>query len=212
MGRELKDKYINEIYFNVVKALIIMAYFFAFNLLYVRVGENTFDALIDLITMIFLFITIVLFEKAYKKDNGDLAIQGIEMLVLSIHSLTVRYITEKLNLPFQNYVLISSYIFAIYYVFKAIVIYTKGKKEDLDKLSDIKEIVKDEPIKKEATKKITNTAKKELTKKTTNTAKKRPMKKTTNEIKKKATNTTKKDVTKKTKKVATKETTKTNKG
>ncbi len=169
MGKELKDKYINEIYFNIIKAIIIIAYFFAFNLLYAKVEKNVCDALIDLITMAFLFITIFLFEKAYKKDSGDLAVQGIEMLVLSIHSLSVRYITEKFNLSFQNYLLTSSYVFAIYYILKAIVIYTKGKKEDLDKLSDIKEIVKDEPIKKKATKK--KITKKENVKKETKTTK-----------------------------------------
>ena len=30
MGKELKDKYINEIYFNIIKAIIIIAYIYNF--------------------------------------------------------------------------------------------------------------------------------------------------------------------------------------
>ena len=55
---------------------------------------------------------------------------------------------------FSLYLLTSSYIIASYFVLKAIIIYTKGRKEYLNSLSDISEIVKkEEPIKKEAKKK-----------------------------------------------------------
>ncbi len=54
---------------------------------------------------------------------------------------------------FQFYLLTSSYIISIYYVLKAIILYTKGRKEYLESLSDISEIVKkDKPIKKAAKK------------------------------------------------------------
>ncbi len=54
---------------------------------------------------------------------------------------------------FQFYLLTSSYVIAIYYVLKATILYTKGRKEYLESLSDIPEIVKkEEPVKKEAKK------------------------------------------------------------
>ena len=42
---------------------------------------------------------------------------------------------------FKNYSLVASY-FAIYFIVKCIVIYTKGRKEMAEDYSDIKEIVK----------------------------------------------------------------------
>ena len=48
----------------------------------------------------------------------------------------------------QIYTQIGSNLFVVYYILKSAIIYTKGKKEELDSFSDIKEIVKDEPIKK----------------------------------------------------------------
>lgn len=54
---------------------------------------------------------------------------------------------------FQFYLLTSSYVISIYYVLKATILYTKGRKEYLESLSDISEIVKkDKPIKKTAKK------------------------------------------------------------
>ena len=57
------------------------------------------------------------------------------------------------NFDFKTYSLVASYIYAIYFMLRCVIIYTKGKKEEIEKFSDIKEIVKkDEPTKKEATK------------------------------------------------------------
>ena len=95
----------------------------------------------------------VLMEIAYRKDNGRIAINSIEVLVLASHTLSIAHIVEAHRFSFANYILVSSYIFSIYYLFKAIFVYTKEKKEYLDSLSDIKEIVANNPTKKEATKK-----------------------------------------------------------
>jgi len=68
--------------------------------------------------------------------------------------LTLEYITNRFKFQFNSYSSTVSYVFAIYFVLKSIVIYTKGRKEVEKSLSDIEEIVKkEEPIKKEATKK-----------------------------------------------------------
>lgn len=192
--KEVNEKYLKEIYLNVLKAIIIVLYFFILNLAYENISSEHLELGIEIFTMIFLFISIYIFEKAYKKDNGNLAIQGIEILVLSTYTLTSRHITNKFNFEFKTYSLVASYIFAIYFILKSIVVYTKGRKEEAENLSDIREIVKkDKPLKKEATKKnkedsikdIQNekneNAKKETTtkKKTTN-AKKTTAKKSTN--------------------------------
>ena len=80
--------------------------------------------------------------------------QGIEILVLSTYTLTTEHITNKFNFDFKSYSLVASYIFAIYFILKSIIVYTKGRKELAEELSDIREIVKkDEPVIKEATRK-----------------------------------------------------------
>ena len=53
---------------------------------------------------------------------------------------------------FRTYLLTSAFVFAIYYILKSIIIYTRARIKYLKTLSDISEIVKDEPVVKEAKK------------------------------------------------------------
>ena len=100
---------------------------------------------------VFLVIGIIFIEKAYKEDSGSYTISGIEFLFLSLHSLSIMHVITLFNFDFKTYLVASAYVFAIYYVFKSIVLYTKGRKDYLQSLSDINEIVKKEaPVKKEA--------------------------------------------------------------
>lgn len=188
--KEVSEKYMKKIYLNVLKAIIIVLYFFVLNVACENVNPQYLEKGIELCTMILLFISIFIFEWAYRKDNDDLAIQGIEILILSAYTLTSQHITKKFDFPLKNYLLVASYIFAIYFILKCIVVYTKGRKEMAENLSDIKEIVqKDEPVKKEATKKkksTTTTPTKKTTRTTTKT-KKEPATRKTSETKKETT-------------------------
>lgn len=188
--KEVSEKYMKKIYLNVLKAIIIVLYFFVLNVACENVNPQYLEKGIELCTMILLFISIFIFEWAYRKDNDDLAIQGIEILILSAYTLTSQHITKKFDFPLKNYLLVASYIFAIYFILKCIVVYTKGRKEMAENLSDIKEIVqKDEPVKKEATKKkkATTTTPTKKTTRTTTKTKKEPATRKTSETKKETT-------------------------
>ena len=195
--KEVSEKYMKKIYLNVLKAIIIVLYFFVLNVACENVNPQYLEKGIELCTMILLFISIFIFEWAYRKDDDDLAIQGIEILILSAYTLTSQHITKKFDFPLKNYLLVASYIFAIYFILKCIVVYTKGRKEMAENLSDIKEIVqKDEPVKKEATKKKKEDVKEEeleeIKEEKTQEIKETPKKKTTTKTatKKKVTTAT----------------------
>ena len=208
--KEVKEKYLKEIYLNILKAIIIVLYFFILNLAYENISSEYLEIGIKLFTMIFLFMAIFIFERAYKKDDDNLAIQGIEILVLSAYTLTSKHITNKFNFEFKSYSLVASYIFAIYFILKCIVVYTKGRKEEAEDLSDIKEIVKkDEPLKKEATKKIKEDMAKDAEKETEKTEKneEKIKKETPKKSPSKKSEATKKDTTAKKKTTTTKKTT-----
>ena len=155
--QEVNEKYLKKIYLNLLKAIVIIVYFLSLNIAYSsNIQSKYMELAIEIVTMIFLLISIYIFEKAYKKDDGNLAIQGIEVLILSVYTLTAEHITTKFNFNIKSYSLLVAYIYSIYFVLKSIIIYTNGRKEMVKSLSDIREIVqKEEPKKKEATKKNT---------------------------------------------------------
>ena len=137
-------------------AIIFVANFLYFLLLVFSInrtnGENIYY-ITKMLSLMTLFLSIVVFEIAYYKDSGTIAINGIEILALAIYTLTMWNITKGKNIEAITYLKYSCLIFSIYYFLKVLIMYTIQKKQYLDSLSDIEEIVKIEPIKKEAKRK-----------------------------------------------------------
>ena len=203
------------IFKNLLKAIGIMCYFIILNFAYTRMNTDRLINDIEVFSGIFLVIGLVMLEIAYKKDSGKSAISGIELLVLSMHSLSINHIITFYKYDFRFYLLVSSYVFAIYYVLKSVIIYTKEKREYLKSLSDISEIVKEEPVKKEAkkrrkTKKVVKTSEDEIKKEEKKTIKEENKKeeKTETKVEVKKENKVKKAKTGKAKKQENKEETK----
>lgn len=151
--KEISQEIIKKMFGNLLRAVLIMIYFIILNLAHSAMQQERLVVDIEVFAGAFLVVGIIFLEKAYKKDNGNNAITGIEFLFLSLHSLSIMHIITLFKYDFRFYLLTSSYVISIYYVMKAIILYTKGRKDYLNSLSDISEIVKkEEPVKKEAKK------------------------------------------------------------
>lgn len=151
--KKINDLVTGNVLNNLVYASMITIYFMFFNMCSIYTDTDIFVQYIKITSFIFLILSIIIFEVSYKKDNDEIALNGIEILILSIYLLLIQYIPKRLKIDENMYTLSGTYIFLIYYGIKNIIIYTKEKKKELDNLSDIKEIVKDEPIKKETKRK-----------------------------------------------------------
>ncbi len=213
---KVPNEIIKQIFINILIANILMIIFFIIMFLYNEVTFEKLELSIQTFSGIFLLLGLINMEKSYKTDSNAKIIRAIEFFTISIYTLSIMHIIKKYQYDFQIYTAASSYIFAIYYVLKSIIIYTNCKRKMLENISDIKSIVqKEEPVKKEATKKAKKeeTAKNETTKKVEKeeTPKKKTSKKTEKEntikkepIKKKNSTNSKKAETVKTKKTTTK--------
>ncbi len=141
-----------KIFENLIIAVAMMLYFILINFSYLRMEEDLLLQGIKIASLTILFFSIIIFEVAYHKDSGRIAINGIEVLVLAILTLTIRLVTARFKIDFGKYIVYLAYTFTIYYILKSIILYTIEKKKYLDSLSDIHEIVSNEPVKKEAKK------------------------------------------------------------
>lgn len=153
LPKEISQEILKKIFRNLLKAIGIMLYFMVLNLAYTSMKQERLIEDIKVFSGAFLLVGLIMLEKAYKEDKGEPAITGIEFICLSLHSLSIMHVITMFKYDFRYYLLTSSYVFAIYFVLKSIILYTKGRKDYLNSLSDIPEIVKkDEPVKKEAKK------------------------------------------------------------
>ena len=143
----------NKIIKNLLKAVGVVCYFIVLSFAYTRMNLDRLVTDIEVFSGAFLVLGILALEKSYKDENGSLAITGIELLVLSMHSLSIMHVIALFKCDFKTYMGISSIVAVVYYLFKGIISYTKERREYLKGLSDISEIVKEEePVKKEAKK------------------------------------------------------------
>lgn len=148
-----EKKLINRnVFENILLAVAIMLYFIIINFAYYNIEESNLILGLKIASTVDLILGIIFLEIAYNKESGKVAFHAIEILVLSGFTLSIKHIVEMKNLNFPDFILLSSYAFSIYYILKAIILYTKERRDYLKSLSDIKEIVDIKPTKKEAKK------------------------------------------------------------
>ena len=144
----LKEKIKKNIFTNIIIAIAIIIYF----TFLIMGSEGTVKTVrsvdFNIFSILLLGVSIYLFESAYKKDNGSLAIYGIETLIVSIITLFFPYIIFELGEFYKRYYMIVSVCILIYYIIKSIWIANNVKRIYLKQISDIKEIVKKEKAKR----------------------------------------------------------------
>ena len=144
MPDDLKHKIRKAIFINIILGIGIIVYFAFLVLGSIDSVKATRDTYFKIFSMVLLFVSIALFEIAYKRDSGKLAINGIELLVVSIFTLFMPYIVFELDRKHQMYYVLASSLIGIYYIIKSIIINKRAKSLFEKRESDIKEIVKNE--------------------------------------------------------------------
>ena len=150
--KQVSQEILKKIFKNLILAIVVMIYFISCNSVYTQLEWEQMKLITKAISGVFLLASIISLEFAYKRDSGTLTMTAIELLVLAIHALFINHVVTIYQFDFRTYLVTSSYMFAIYYVLKSTVIYTRARMKYLKSLSDISEIVKDEPVIKEAKK------------------------------------------------------------
>lgn len=144
----IKDKIKREVFTNIVVAAVLVTYFIFIVLGSIGSIKNVRTIDLNIFSMIFLGIAILLFEIAYRKDEGSLAIYGIESLAVAIFTLFLPYIIFELDETHKKYYLLASIYIAAYYILKSIYIATRTRTKYMNSISDVKEIVKKEKSKR----------------------------------------------------------------
>lgn len=143
LPKEQLDKMNKRVFNNILIAIFVMLYFYFINLGSVNIVPQKLELDLKVFSVITILITIIIFEIAYKKDSGIIAIYGIESLLISLSTLFLAYLFTIYTKTFHLIVFEISLAFAIYYVLKSIIIYLKMKKAYNKGLSDIGDIIKE---------------------------------------------------------------------
>ena len=93
----IKEKIKKEIFTNIIVGSIIILYFILIILGSVDSTKNIRTIDMNIFSIIFLGISITIFEISYRKDNGKLAMYGIESLLVAMFTLFLPYIIFELD-------------------------------------------------------------------------------------------------------------------
>ena len=93
----LKEECNVDIFLCIIYSIIIGLYFISMNFINMLSTPEIYELYTKISYTVFIIVAIIIFEVAYKKDNGTTAIYGIEFMVLAIHILLIerRDINDK---------------------------------------------------------------------------------------------------------------------
>ena len=145
---KVKNILTQSIVINLTYAIITVIYFVFISTQYSKFSGINLNNYIHISSLFFLGISIVIMEISFKKSDELIFANGIEFLAMAVFILLTQHMTKLFNYSIQVYTLAGANFIGIYYILKSAILYTKEQQNKLNNLSDIKEIVKDEPIKK----------------------------------------------------------------
>ena len=138
-----ESKKINKVLLkNFIIAGLILIYFIFLNLGFINIKSDVYVTDLKVFGMCILLFAVALIENAYKKENGETALYGVEMIVLAIVTIGLIYAKLMFSGQYAYIVVGASYIFLAYYLIKSMIIYIKRKKQYF--INDMKEIIKEE--------------------------------------------------------------------
>ena len=144
--KEVKERIYTKIVKEFWMAILIFAYFAFLNYGYTKMMPEVYSQNLKICSILLILATIIVFEIAYKKDNGEIAIHGIELLGLGILTLFMPYVYICRGMIFKFLYSFSSMYIAIYYSIKALIVYEIEIKKYITNLSDVKEIVESKEV------------------------------------------------------------------
>ena len=145
---KVKNILTQNIVINLTYAIITVIYFVFISTQYSKFSGINLNNYIHISSLFFLGISIVIMEISFRKSDELIFTNGIEFLAMAVFILLTQHMAKLFNYSIQVYTLAGANFIGIYYILKSAILYTKEQQNKLNNLSDIKEIVKDEPIKK----------------------------------------------------------------
>lgn len=135
-----QNKINKRIFEEVCFAIIIMFYLNFIILGFINIETTVFLTDLKVFGIAILLLAIGIFEYAYKKDSGRYCAHGIEMLILAFATMGLLYVQLMLEAKFIYIAAFITFLFAIYYIAKSIIIYQKMKKQYA--IENMKEMIK----------------------------------------------------------------------
>ncbi|MDR0978881.1 MAG: hypothetical protein LBL91_02945 [Lachnospiraceae bacterium] len=143
LSKTLKQKLYKKIAREALVSILISVYAIFIYLGSININRQIYVTDLKVFSMSILIISIILFEKAYSKMSVELFVRAVEVLIVAIVTLFLKYLLfDANNNVFRMIPGIMAIAFFIYAIIKMIIYYVLTRKEHKQTISDVKDILK----------------------------------------------------------------------
>lgn len=142
LPKEIREKINSKVFINMAILALIIIYFAALNFLMGNIPTDIYINSLQVLSIMLLIITLIVFEYGYKKDDGEIWMHGVEVMIIGIFTIYLKYLYSIYFARYGIVLLIAGIVFLIYYAIKILLIQRRVEKEYNKSLTDINEIVK----------------------------------------------------------------------
>ena len=131
-------------FYNLIFAGVFILFLVFCNYGFFNIEKNAMIKNINLFSFMFLGVSIMLIETAYKEDKITKCINGIEAILMGILTLFLPMVLQKYTDNFRKVLLVSGIVILVYYIIKSIVAFFLNRRNLLIDKDDIVKEKKDE--------------------------------------------------------------------
>jgi hypothetical protein len=143
LSKTLKQKLYKKIANEALVSIIVSIYAVFLYLGSINISREIYITDLKVFSISILVISIILFEKAYSKKDSLYFIRGVEVLIIAIVTLFLKYLLfDSNNSIYRLTPAIMAIAFFIYAIIKMIIAYVLIRKEHKKSISDVKDILK----------------------------------------------------------------------
>lgn len=128
---------IKNSFYNLIFAGVFILFLVFCNYGFYNIEKGTMIENINLFAFLFLGVSIMLIETAYKEDNVNKGINGIEALLMAIYTVILPYVLQKYTENFINVLCITGIVTSVYYIIKSIIVFFINKRDMIRNKDDV---------------------------------------------------------------------------
>ena len=140
--KSVREKINAKVFENIIIAAIIMVYLVALNLGMSNIPTDTYIMDLRVFSIMLLAISLIMFEYGYKKDNSEVWLHGVEVVVIAIFTLYLIYLYSMFYWAYWTVLSCMGIVYLTYYAIKILAVQRKIETEYKKSQRDIIEIVK----------------------------------------------------------------------
>lgn len=132
----------SKVLINIGIVVAILVYLSALYFGMLNIPTNMYIGALKILSITLLVLTIAIFEYGYRKDNEEIWLHGVEIMIIAIYTLYLIYLYSIYYSKYWILILSAGIIYLVYFAIKIILIQRKLEMEYKKSLTDISEIVK----------------------------------------------------------------------